>query len=42
MMALLLTGSMVYGEAGTTTTDLGNIMFVGDSITHGFKSHSYR
>lgn len=28
--------------AAESTTDLGNIMFVGDSITHGFGTPSYR
>ena len=39
--AILLTGCWGYAE-DATPADLGNIMFVGDSITHGFKSHSYR
>lgn len=39
--ALMLLGGICYGEE-TSPQDLGNIMFVGDSITHGFKSHSYR
>ena len=39
--AILLTGCPGYAE-DASSADLGNIMFVGDSITHGFKSHSYR
>ena len=28
--------------AGEASPELGNIMFVGDSITHGFRAPSYR
>ena len=40
--AALLSGSVPAFAETSALTDLGNVMFVGDSITHGVNSASYR
>ncbi len=46
LLSLALSGlcfvSSANGSGPTYTTDLGNVMYVGDSITHGVNSASYR
>lgn len=42
MLALAAVGTLAFGAPKKAPLDLGNVLYIGDSITHGFGTPSYR